>query len=100
MMVTIQGESHLVVNNRRSEFEIIGEILSLAKDGTKKTRILYQTNLSYTQLQCYLSYLLESNILEIQNNNSVKIYKTTEKGLRIMSNLEKVIKELTSTPVN
>lgn len=84
----------MVVNNRRSELEIINEILSLAKDGTKKTRILYQTNLSYTQLQIYLSHLLEKNVLKIENNNSVKIYKTTSKGVSMLDNINKVIKDL------
>jgi len=86
----------LVINNRRSEIEIINEILNLAKDGTRKTRILYQTNLSYTQLQVYLSFLLKSNILRMENNNSVKTYKTTEKGLAIMHNINKVLRDLRS----
>lgn len=85
-----------MINNRRSEIEIISEILSLAKDGTRKTRILYQTNLSYTQLQTYLSFLLEANILEMKNSNSVKTYKTTAKGLGIMENINKVINDLKS----
>ena len=84
----------MVINNRRCEFEIINEILSLAKDGTKKTRILYQTNLSYTQLQNYLNHLLDNDILRIENNNSTKIYKTTDKGLSIIKNINKVIDEL------
>jgi predicted transcriptional regulator len=84
----------LVINNRRSEIEIIGEILSLAKDGTRKTRILYQTNLSYTQLQTYLSSLLKLNVLKIENFNSVKTYKTTDKGLAVMKNINKVINDL------
>ncbi len=86
----------MVINNRRSEIEIINEILNLAKDGTRKTRILYQTNLSYTQLQVYLSFLLKSNILKMENNNSVKTYKTTEKGLAVMENINKVLKDLRS----
>ena len=85
-----------MINNRRSEIEIINEILSLAKNGTRKTRILYQTNLSYTQLQTYLSFLLEGNILVMENNNSVKTYRTTPKGLSIMENINKVINELVS----
>ena len=86
----------MVINNRRSEIEIINEILNLAKDGTRKTRILYQTNLSYTQLQVYLSFLLKSNILRMENNNSVKTYTTTEKGLAVMENINKVLKDLRS----
>ena len=84
----------MVVNNRRSEIEIISEILALAKNGTKKTRILYQTNLSYTQLQNYLFFLLKSDVLREENLNSVKTYKTTDKGIKIMENIDKIIKDL------
>jgi len=48
-----------MVNNRRSELDIISKILDLSKSGAKKTEILYQGNLSYTQLQSYLPFLLE-----------------------------------------
>ena len=33
---------------RRSEIEIIGEILQLTKDGAKKTEILYKSNMSFS----------------------------------------------------
>ena len=85
-----------MINSRRSEIEIVSEILTLAKNGTRKTRILYQTNLSYTQLQSYLSFLLKANVLEIENLDAIKIYKTTPKGLEIMENITKVIAGLTS----
>ena len=49
-------------NKRRSEIQIIGEILELSRYGAKKTEILYQSNMSFTQLQNYLSFLLEKNI--------------------------------------
>ena len=84
----------MVINSRRSEIEIIREILSLAKNGTRKTRILYQTNLSYTQLQNYLSYLIDKDVLRLDNSNSIKIYKTTEKGLDVIENINKVIRDL------
>jgi len=83
-----------MINNRRSEIEIINEILTLAKNGVRKTRILYQTNLSYTQLQNYLSFLLEANILEMENFKTVKTYRTTPKGLEIMESINKVINGL------
>ena len=92
--ITYSGGKKLLVNNRRSEIEIISEILSLAKDGTRKTRILYQTNLSYTQLQAYLSYLLETDVLKIENNNSVKTFVTTKKGLSLMENINRVLNDL------
>ena len=77
---------------RRSEIEIIGEILDLSKDGAKKTEILYQSNMSFSQLQHYLSFLLEKNIVEENNiisgnGRSVKIYVTTEKGINLLEKI-------------
>jgi len=84
-----------MVNNRRSEIEIISKILILSKDGAKKTDLLYQGNLSYTQLKKYLSFLLERHLLEeriVKNNGSSgKCYKPTEKGLNFLKDANKVM---------
>jgi len=84
-----------MVNNRRSEFDIISKILTLSKGGAKKTEILYKGNLSYTQVQKYLPYLMEKNIIEehtVKNNGgSCKIYKITEKGLILLDDLKKIL---------
>lgn len=77
---------------RRSEIEIIGEILDLSKEGAKKTEILYQSNMSFSQLQHYLSFLLEKNIVEENitvndNGRSFKIYVTTEKGNNLLEEI-------------
>ena len=84
-----------MVNNRRSEIEIIGEILRLSSNGAKKTELLYQGNFSYLQLQGYLSFLIEKEILEeaeIKNNGSLtKGYRTTEKGLLFLQDVKKVL---------
>ena len=60
----------------RSSFEIIAEILKTAKDGAKKTRIMYSCGLSYKFVQKYLTLLLETGLLRIGNS-----YHTTEKGI-------------------
>ena len=84
-----------MVNNRRSEIEIIGEILKLSKSGAKKTELLYQGNFSYAQLQKYLYFLIEKEILEeneIRNNgNSAKFYRTTGKGLLFLEDVKRVL---------
>lgn len=84
-----------MVNNRRSELEIMSRILMLSKKGAKKTELLYQGNLSYSQLTNYLSYLLERNLLEennIKNNGKSSIsYKPTEKGLFFLIDAHKVM---------
>lgn len=84
-----------MVNNRRSEMEIIAEILTLSMNGSKTTELLYQGNLSYTQLKNYLPYLLEKNILEqgitVNNGNTSKLYKVTDKGLNLLKDIKKVL---------
>lgn len=84
-----------MVNVRRSEFEIIREILMLSRHGTKRTEILYQCNLSYTQLQKYLPFLIERDIMEEQhvknNGNSGKLYKITQKGLTFLEDIDRVL---------
>jgi predicted transcriptional regulator len=81
------GDRKIMFNNRRSEIEIVGEILKISQKGARKTEILYQGNLSYTQVQSYLPFLVEKNILEENlvkdNGNSYKEYKATKKGLKI-----------------
>ena len=87
-----------MINNRRSELEIIGKILTLSKNGAKKTELLYQGNFSYTQLGCYLSFLVEKNFIEenkIKNNgNSSKYFKSTDKGNIFLKDINKVIEHL------
>jgi predicted transcriptional regulator len=89
----------MVVNNRRSELEIISKILDLSKDGAKKTEILYYGNLSYMQLKSYLNFLIKNNILEekeVRNNGNIhKLYKPTEKGLVFYKDIKKVLSHLT-----
>jgi len=84
----------LVVNNRRCEIEIISDILSLCKDGAKKTQILYRTNLSYTQLRDYLSFLIRAGVLEEYNTKPYNTYFTTKKGLEILDNIKNLIGKL------
>ena len=84
-----------MVINRRSEIEIITDILKLTNKGAKKTEILYQGNFSYAQLNSYLSFLIEMNIIEeneiINNGTTIRSYKTTDKGLVLLRDANKVL---------
>jgi len=64
---------------KRSHFEIIAEILQVAKDGAKKTRITHSCNLTYGVTGEFLTYLLEAGLLRIGNS-----FHTTEKGLQFL----------------
>ena len=63
----------------RSSFEIIAEILQVAKKGAKKTRILNYCNLTHSMTGEYLTYLMESGLLREGNS-----FHTTEKGMRFL----------------
>jgi len=64
---------------KRSFFEITAEILRVAKNGAKKTRIMYSCNLSYYMTEKLLTYLLEADLLGIGDS-----FHTTDKGLQFL----------------
>jgi len=63
----------------RSRIQIAADILEIAKDGSRKTRIMYQGNLSFDLLQKYLDMLVNHGLLEVRGG-SEKSYAATEKG--------------------
>lgn len=87
-----------MVNTRRSELEIIEEILLISKDGAKTTQLLYKCNLGYSQFKGYVSFLLEKNILEgkkIKNGKGYNtVYSTTDKGDDLLLHIKKTFSYL------
>jgi len=75
---------------RRDRLYIISEILCIAKDGALKTQIMYKANLSFAQLNEYLSFLLEMKLLESIVVNEKTIYKTTPKGLEYLQSYKEI----------
>lgn len=69
----------------RSRTEIIAHVLSSAKelDGVTKTKIMFKAFLSHAQLKEYLSLLVSSEMLE--HDAMTGRYKTTEKGIKMLS---------------
>jgi len=67
---------------RRDRLYIIAEILNITKGGSLKTQIMYRANLSFAQLNEYLSFLTKMEFLEIQKENKKSNYVTTAKGER------------------
>jgi len=65
---------------RRDRLYIIAEILTIAKDGSLKTQIMYRANLSFAQLNEYLSFLIKMDLLKVKNENRKNTYRTTAKG--------------------
>jgi predicted transcriptional regulator len=69
-----------IKNKRRDRLYIIAEILTIAKEFCLKTQIMYRANLSFAQLNEYLSFLTNNNLLKVKNENKKFVYKTSPKG--------------------
>ncbi|RZN42932.1 MAG: hypothetical protein EFT35_01470 [Methanophagales archaeon ANME-1-THS] len=61
---------------QRSRLEIITDILCVARNGAKKTEIVYKANLNFTRLKSYLAYLESNGLLELSGT----VYTTTARG--------------------
>ena len=77
-------------HKRRDRLYIIAEILKIARDGSLKTQIMYRANLSFAQLNEYLSFLIRIDLLRIHNEKKKKIYKTTAKGEKYLDNHKEI----------
>lgn len=66
-------------SQRRSRYEIVVDILRIAKKGARKTRIVYGANLNFKMLQEYVERLEKSGLVtHCQNDES--LVEVTEKG--------------------
>lgn len=66
----------------RSRSDIAGEILKRAQDGKMKTKLMYESYLSFAQLNEYLATLTTNGLLDYDKKTNT--YKTTEKGLEFL----------------
>ena len=78
-----------MVTSRRSSIDIIGGILRLGE--AKKTRVMYQVNMSHTQLNFYLGFLVDKGLLEERRSgNGRLVYSPTADGLALLDHIERV----------
>jgi predicted transcriptional regulator len=75
---------------RRDKLYIIAEILEIAKEGTLKTQVMYRANLSFTQLNEYLGFMLKISLLDKVETNDREVYKATEKGLDFLQRYREI----------
>ncbi len=88
---------------RRSNVQIMAEILrvSLLREAGK-TEISSAVNINHFQMQKYLKRLLELSLLDavVANNRQIS-YRTTEKGKKLLSQIESAQELLQSNrPLN
>lgn len=77
-------------SKRRDKLYIVAEILEIARDGSLKTQIMYRANLSFTQLNDYLRFMLKINLLERVLENDKQIYRATGKGVDFLQRYREI----------
>ena len=79
------------ISNRRSNLEIIADMLRVGENGAGKTEIMYSTNMSYAQIQKYLGFLMSNGfITKVEVGNPVVTYKVTDTGLKLLKSIDSV----------
>ena len=79
------------MNNRRSNIEIIADMLRVGENGAGKTEIMYSANMSYNQIQKYLGFLMERSFIDkVKIGNPAVTYQVTELGLKLLKSIDSV----------
>jgi predicted transcriptional regulator len=83
------------MNRRRSNVEIIADMLKVGENGAGKTEIMYSANMSYAQIQKYLGFLLSHGFVsKVQVGNPAVTYKVTDKGSDLLRNIDSIMEIL------
>ena len=73
--------------SRRHKLDIFADILRLAVDGTKTTRLVYKANTNFTKIKDYLQTLSERGLIELHDGH----LRTTDKGIEYLEKYEKLM---------
>jgi predicted transcriptional regulator len=83
------------MNRRRSNIEIIADMLKIGENGAGKTEIMYSANMSYAQIQKYLGFLLSHGFINrVKVGNPAVTYQVTDKGGELLRNINYIIEVL------
>lgn len=74
----------------RNRLRIIADILRIASNGAKKTRIMYQANLSYRLLCRYLEDVVNARLVTFEKEDS---YVLTSKGKEFLERFSEYHKQ-------
>jgi predicted transcriptional regulator len=74
----------------------MAEIMEVTKESQLKTRIMYKVNLSFNQINEYLSFLIERGFVKVSLENNKKIYTTTLKAKNYIENYREMTNLLKS----
>lgn len=83
------------VGRRRSNIEIIADMLRVGENGAGKTEIMYTANMSYSQIQKYLEYLMNQGFVnKVNMDNTLVAYQVTDTGLKLLKAIDTLMEML------
>ncbi len=71
-------------DKRRGRFDIIADIVDVAINGVKKTRLMYSAGMSCSQLEKYLSLVLNAGLVVVENDAGNLVVRTSGKGKKFL----------------
>jgi predicted transcriptional regulator len=81
------------LDRRRSSLEIIADMLRMGEAG--KTEMMYSVNMSYFQLEKYLSFLIDRGLIDkVKLGNPSVTYRVTRKGLGVLKSIDGLLDTL------
>jgi predicted transcriptional regulator len=87
-------QKHYTTLKHRCKADIFAVILETAASGqVQKSKIYYNSFLTYQRLKRYLSLLIEAGLIQHFDYKDNRVYKTTEKGMLFLQ-AYKSMKEL------
>ncbi|MEJ2738709.1 MAG: winged helix-turn-helix domain-containing protein [Dehalococcoidia bacterium] len=75
--------------------QIIRDMLKVGENGAGKTEIMYSANMSYTQIQKYLNFLVNHGFIDrLEVGNPIVTYQVTDSGRRLLKSIDTVLEVL------
>ena len=85
----------MMLNHRRSNIEIIANMLKVGENGAGKTEIMYSANMSYAQIQKYLAFLMSQDLInKVEVGNPSIKYHVTDKGSKLLRSINDIMEML------
>ncbi len=80
------------ISRRRSDIKIIADMLRVGEKGAGKTEIMYTANMSYSQIQKYLEYLVNQGFIhKVELDKTMIAYQVTDSGLKLLKAIDNLI---------
>jgi len=77
------------MNVKRSNIEIIADILKVARMGAKKSHIVYKANLNFKIAKQYLDQLIKNDLINGPEGRN-RLFTTTTEGTKYINHYETV----------